>query len=286
MIVPKQSTPLRPEDQLPAPRILIVDDIPTHSSTVKRLLRDPSSNIGRLKPEIDVVEDLATARVYLEEDSIDIYVLDLELAERAGAGLLDISIGKNFVEDVVHATNAGIVIYSSFPEKVEAADLLEAGADDYVEKAFDTDISASSLTKIIGSNVLAARIYSVWRRILQSRREASESIKLAHVGRAFSFSGWRFVVGNRTLTDAQGATIKLSPTEHSFLRYLVTVSNHSIDSQIFNIEVLDRDPHKPPVRLDNFIYRLRTKLAQRIELTRQGDGAYKLLDLRELRSHP
>lgn len=276
----------RPEDQLPAPRILVVDDKQSHASAIKRVLRDPSSKIGRLGPEIDVVDDLATARQYLNEDSVDIYILDLELTELAGEGAPDISVGKNFVEDIVRATNAGIVICSTYPARTEAEELLEAGADDYVEKAYDTDISASNLKEIIGSNVLAARVYSVWRRTLQARQGASKTLKLAHVGRAFAFSGWRFVVGDRTLSDASGTEIRLSPTEHAFLRYLVTVDDHSIDSEIFNIAVLDRDQHKTPIRLDNFVYRFRKKLHYRVELDSQRDGIYKLLDLRELKWRP
>ena len=256
--------------ELPSPRILIVDDNPVHASAVKRVLRDHSWSTGRLAPEVDVVEDLVAARQYLREDSIDIYLLDLEVAEKVGEGKPDISIGRSFVQDVVTATNAGIVICSSYPAETEAAELLEAGADDYVEKAYS-------------AGIIAARVYSVWRRTLQGRRDASTALRLAHVGRAFSISGWRFVVGNRTLIHADGRCVKLSPTEHAFIRYLVTVDGHAIDGEIFNIEVLDRDRHKTPVRLDNFVYRLRQKFGGQIELASQGDGLYKLIDIKELK---
>jgi DNA-binding response OmpR family regulator len=272
----------RPEDDLPAPRILIVDDNQAHASGLKRVLKDSSSSIGRLGPEIDVVEDLATARRYLAEDSIDIYLLDLEITERAGDGPPDIEVGKKFVLDVVEGTNAGIVIYSTFPARTEAAELLDAGADDYVEKGDGLQIVGATLKEIVGSDVLAARVYSVWRRTLQCRRDTSKA-KLAHTGRVFVFSGWRFVVGNRSVSNAAGAEVRLSPTEHAFLRYLVAVEGHAIDSELFNIEVLERDRHKTPVRLDNFVYRLRRKFDERIELQSQGNGVYKLLDLKELK---
>jgi DNA-binding response OmpR family regulator len=259
-----------PEDVLPSPRILIVDDNPTHASAVKRALRDPSSLIGRLKCEIDVVEDLATARQYLCEDSIDIYFLDLEISESAGEGLLHPSVGKDFVRDVVKTTNAGVIVCSSFPAETESAELLEVGADDYVEKTSAPD-------------VIAARALSVWRRTLQSRPANSQTVKLTHVGRTFVFNDWRFVVGNRTVATLEGETVKLSPTEHAFLRYLCAVDGHTIDTEIFNIDVLDRDQHKVHVRLDNFVHRLRKKFAGRLELTSQGEGVYKLLDVRELK---
>ena len=56
-----------------------------------------------------------------------------------------------------------------------------------------------------------------------------------------------------------------------------------INSEIFNIDVLDRDQHKVHVRLDNFIHRLRKKFDGKLELTSQGDGMYKLLDVKELK---
>ena len=257
----------------PRPSILIVDDNPIHASAIKRALRDPSSTIGRLNCEIDVVEDLTTARQYLREDSVDIYFLDLEISEKAGEGLLHASVGKDFVRDVVKTTNAGVIVCSSFAAETEAAELLEVGADDYVEKTSAPD-------------VIAARTLSVWRRTLQSRPANPQTVKFAHVGKTFALNDWRFVVGNRTITNIEGAAVKLSPTEHAFLRYLCAVDDHSINSEIFNIDVLDRDQHKVHVRLDNFIHRLRKKFDGRLELTSQGDGVYKLLDVRELRPTP
>jgi DNA-binding response OmpR family regulator len=259
-----------PEKMLPSPRILIVDDNLAHASAVKRALRDPSSILGRLMCEIDVVEDLAGARQYLHDDSIDIYFLDLEISEKAGEGLLDPSVGRAFVNDVVRMTNAGVVVCSSLSHETEAATLLEAGVDDYVEKTSSPEI-------------IAARTLSVWRRTLQSRPEASRALSLAHVGRTFILSGWRFVVGNRTLINSEGSSIKISPTEHAFLRYLAAVDGHTINSEIFNIDVLERDQHKVHVRLDNFIHRLRKKLGGELEIIPQGKGFYKLLDIREIK---
>jgi DNA-binding response OmpR family regulator len=258
------------EKMLPAPRILIVDDNLAHASAVKRALRDQSSILGRLRCEIDVVEDLAGARQYLLDDSIDIYFLDLEISEKAGEGLLDPSVGRAFVSDVVKTTNAGVVVCSSLSHDTEAATLLEAGADDYIEKTSSPD-------------VIAARTLSVWRRTLQSRPEASQTLRFAHVGRTFILSGWRFVVGNRTLINSEGLSIKISPTEHAFLRYLAAVDGHMINSEIFNLDVLDRDQHKVHVRLDNFIHRLRKKLGGELEIIPQGQGFYKLLDIKELK---
>lgn len=260
---------LQPEHMLPRPRVLIVDDNPIHSSAIKRALRDPAFTFGRLECEIDAVEDISTARHYLRQDSIDIYFLDLEISEIANEGLLAPSVGKAFVRDVVQSTNAGVIVCSSLSEETEAADLLEIGADDYVEKTSAPD-------------VIAARALSVWRRTLQSRPPDVEPSKLVHAGRTFRFGEWRLTVGNRLVRHINGQTVKLSPTEHSFLRYLCAVPSHEIDSETFNIEVLERDPHKVQVRLDNFVHRLRKKFGGQLDLGAQGGGFYKLFDVREL----
>jgi DNA-binding response OmpR family regulator len=260
----------RPEEMFPSPRILIVDDNLVHATNVKRALEDRSSTIGRLKCQIEAVDDIASARPYLQDDAIDIYFLDLEISERSGQGLLHPSVGKSFVRDVVRSTNAGVVVCSSLSAETEASELLEIGADDYVEKTSSAAI-------------ISARTLSVWRRILQSRPASSQTPRLAHVGRAFAMNDWHFVVGSRTVTGSDGSVVKLSPTEHAFLRYLCAIDGHAIDSETFNIDVLERDPHKAHVRLDNFVYRLRKKLDGRLELTPQGNGIYKLLDVREIK---
>jgi DNA-binding response OmpR family regulator len=265
---------LSPQGMMPSPRVLIVDDNPIHASALKRALREPSSVFGRMKCEIDAVEDVVSAQKYLDEDSIDIYFLDLEISERAGEGLLDASVGRDFVGNVVQSTNAGVIVCSNLSARVEAADLLEIGADDYIEKARSGEPG--------DPRTVAGRTLSVWRRVFQSRPDSLRA-KLAHAGRVFLLGGWRFVVGNRTITNQKGKIVRVSPTEHAFLRYLCAVDGHAITSEIFNIDVLDRDRYEVHVRLDNFVHRLRKKFGGDLGLISQGEGTYKLLGVEELR---
>jgi DNA-binding response OmpR family regulator len=144
--------------------------------------------------------------------------------------------------------------------------LLDYGADDYVEKSF-------------GFCMIAPRAISVWRRTLLAKPS-----KRAHFGRTFLLGSWRFTIGDRTVTDSKGASKRLSITEHAFLRYLCAVDDHAINSEIFNIEVLGRDPHETHVRLDVFVPRLREKFDNTIELPSQGrSGFYRLLDVQEVK---
>lgn len=260
----------RPEDMLPAPRILIVDDNDEDTANIKRVLRAPGSTLGRLKCKIESVRDVVSARSYLRDDSIDIYFLDLDIWECEGEGL-GTEIGKAFVRDVVDGTNAGIIVCSVRAMEKEGVPLLEYGADDYVDKSF-------------GYEIIPSRTLSLWRRALLNRPSNSHERRPAHLGRAFLLGNWRFVVGNRIVTNKDGGSIKLSITEHAFLRHICVVDDHMINSDILNIEVLGRDSSRTQVRLDNFVDRLRERFSETLELYSQGrNGFYKLLNVQELK---
>ena len=254
----------RPPELMRAPRILIVDDNEEDAKRVATALKNPDSSIGELECEIREVKDVASAREHLELDDIDLYFLDLGIAERFGEPARK-EIGKKFVESVVDKTNAGIIVCSGFAIDEEAPPLIEYGADDYVEKTY-------------GFSTIASRAMSVWRRVHTERRS-----KQSHSGRKFLIGDWMFVIGDRTITNHTGATKRLSITEHILLRHLCVVENHAIDSEVFNVEVLRREKGDKQVRMDAFIPRLRAKLDDSIDLSAQGrTGVYKLLGVQEV----
>lgn len=254
----------RPAEIMRAPRILIVDDDERDAMRVATALRDPMSRIGELGCEIIEVKDVASAREHLDRDDVDIYILDLSIAETYGE-LSRSEIGRAFVESVVDNTNAGIIVCSGLPIDEEARPLIEYGADDYVEKSH-------------GFSTIAPRAMSVWRRVHTERRS-----KHSHSGRKFLIGDWMFTVGDRTIVNFSGAAKRLSITEHILLRHLCVVDDHAIDSEVFNIEVLRREKDDKQVRMDVFIPRLRNKLDESIDLAPQGrTGIYKLLGVQEV----
>jgi DNA-binding response OmpR family regulator len=260
-------TSYRPEDVLPAPRILIVDD--KDADAIEAALRAPESTIGRLKCEISKVEDITSARSYLRKDLIDLYFLDIGIAEKAGE-TVNREIGKAFVRDVVDGTDAGIIVCTGRAIDTEDTDLLEYGADDYVEK-------------YAGYKDFAARTLAIWRRALLSRQKRSIELKHTHLGRTFLLGNWRFTVGNRMVTNKNGDSIKVSIHQHAFLRHLCVVEDHVINGETFNIEVLGRELYGTHVRLDVFVPRLRDKFKETIEIESQGrTGFYKLLGVQEI----
>jgi DNA-binding response OmpR family regulator len=254
----------KPAELMRAPQILIVDDNEEDAKRIAMALRNPDSSIGELECEIREVRDVASAREHLERDDIDLYILDLGVAERYGESA-DKEIGKEIVEMVIDKTSAGIIVCSGLAIDEEAPPLIEYGADDYVEKTH-------------GFSTIAARVISVWRRVHTERRS-----KQSHSGRKFLIGDWMFTVGDRTITNLSGAKKKLSITEHILLRYLCVVENHAIDGEVFNIEVLRREKGDKQVRMDVFIPRLRAKLDDSIDLSTQGrTGVYKLLGVQEV----
>ncbi len=218
---------------------------------------------GRCKAHIALTVD--RARGYLSDDTIDIYIVDLILDETQP----DRRIGAEFIAEVVAQTKAGIIVLTSLDEvDAKATELLRQGADDYIRKPADLDY-------------VRARMEALWRRI-QLVRPSAKGL-YAHNNREFLLGNWKFVVGNRILSNSEGETLKLSPTEHAFLRHLCVNEMHECDVATFNIEVLGRKSHEENMRVDNLVYRLRTKLGENLELV-ANDGKYRLLQVNETNS--
>jgi DNA-binding response OmpR family regulator len=255
------SSTLRPR----APEILIVEDDPELAVGLVNVFEDwKAKNLqGRCKAHIALTVD--RARRYLRDDTIDIYVVDLILDKTQP----DRRIGAEFIAEVVARTKAGIVVLTSLAEAdAKATELLQQGADDYIRKPANFDY-------------VRARVEALWRRI-QFVRPSTRGLH-THNNREFLLGSWRFVIGNRILSNSQGETLKLSPTEHAFLRHLCVNEMHECDVATFNIEVLGRESHEENMRVDNLVYRLRTKLGANLELL-ANDGKYRLLQVHEINS--
>ena len=213
---------------------------------------------------VQIAADIERAISYLSDDSIDIFIVDLILDKNQP----DRKIGAEFIGQVVARTNAGIIVHTSLsPLDAEATKLLNEGADDYIQKPSDVD-------------TIRARILALWRRI-QLVRPGKQSLQ-GHNNRTFIIGDWKFVIGSRILTNLAGETLRLSPTEHAFLRHICVDANHQCDVLNFNLVVLGRRPFEQNMRIDNLVYRLRNKLRGSLELI-SDEGSYKLIDVREIK---
>jgi DNA-binding response OmpR family regulator len=245
-----------------APDILIVEDNSDLAVGLMNVLEDWEIQNVRGRCKAYIAPTIERALAYLKDDRIDIYIVDLILDETQPYR----KIGTEFIENVVGQTKAGIIVLTTLSESdAEASNLLRQGADDYIRKPVELDF-------------IQARVEALWRRI-QYIRPSTRGLH-THNNREFLLGNWRFVVGNRILSNSAGETVRLSPTEHAFLRYLCVNESHECDVVTFNIEVLGRKSHQENMRVDNMVYRLRNKLGDNLGLL-ADDGGYRLLNVRE-----
>jgi DNA-binding response OmpR family regulator len=246
-----------------APEILIVEDNSELAIGLMNVLEDWEIENVRGRCKAHVATNIDRALSYLRDDRIDIYIVDLIL----DAAQPDRKIGAEFIKNVVAQTKAGIIVLTSLPESdAEASELLRQGADDYIKKPTELDY-------------VQARVEALWRRI-QNVRPSMRGL-YTHNNREFLLGNWRFVIGSRILSTSAGETLRLSPTEHAFLRHLCVNENHECDVVTFNVEVLGRKGHQENMRVDNLVYRLRNKLGKDLELL-ANEGKYRLLDVNEI----
>jgi DNA-binding response OmpR family regulator len=218
---------------------------------------------------IDVAPDIECAREYLRQDKVDVFIVDLIMNESSDATDESKNVGQDFAREVWKTTNAGIIVHTTLSEDdADASALLREGVDDYIRKGA-TDVET-----------IQARIEALWRRI-QLIRPTKKNI-YAHANRVFRIGAWKFIVGSRTLSMENGETVKLSPTEHAFLRHLCTSENNECDKVSFNVSVLGRRSFEEKMRVDNHVYRLRQKMGESLQLI-FDEGIYRLVDVKELK---
>lgn len=122
-------------------RILIVEDDPD--------LQELLQSILSLRYPTDSVNTLESAHEYLDTYSYDIVLLDRNLmGEDTGLNLISPIKSKN--------PQCGILVMSAYGSVVDKIEGLNLGADDYIEKPFDTE-------------ELMARIHALSRRFISSK---------------------------------------------------------------------------------------------------------------------
>ncbi len=254
------------EPQARTPRVLIVEDNTQYAVSLVRSFRQ-SGSFGLF--EVDIATDLSSAWPYVERDEIDIYVVDLALP-KSPERVDSVENGKKLVSHIAERTNAGILVHTDRSLEREGEEMFALGADDYLEKGGKPEI-------------VRAQAFALWRRIIMSRQGSNRLF--VHTGRTFRIRDWRFVIGDRVITNDVNETARLSPTEHALLAYLCTVEDHQIDRREFNEAILNRPVHMRDQRIDNLIYRVRQKVGECLQLTSKAHGAYKLVDVKELRAN-
>jgi two-component system KDP operon response regulator KdpE len=226
------------------PKVLVVDDEPQ----IRRFLRTSLPPHG-----YDVVEagDGAEALKQLAREKPDAVILDLGLPDQDGFAV---------IAQIRPASLVPILVLSARNDVDGKVKALEAGADDYVTKPFDTA-------------ELLARLRAALRHGLQAAGEAP----------VFRSARLRVDLVNRHV-HLGGEEVHLSPKEYNLLRFLVmhagkVVTHHQLLQDVWGPAHLE-DVQYLRVLMRQLRQKLEPKGAPGILATEAGVG-YRLLVLQQ-----
>jgi len=200
--------------------IVIVEDDPDVARIIEQVLSDFSFRTIWCRSAGDLLRRLRSL-------APDLCIIDL--------GLPDMD-GLEVMQRVRTQTACGIVILTGRAHISDRVMGLELGADDYILKPFEP-------------RELVARVRSILRR-----RESAQSSQARQIA---EFSGWRFNLGNNTLSAANGEEHQLSTSEAELLKVFVSHPNRILQrEQLMGA----RDVSPTDRSIDVRISRLRRKL--------------------------
>ena len=201
-------------------RIVIVEDDPDVARIIEQVLSDFSFNTVWCRSAADLLRRLRSL-------APDLCIIDL--------GLPDMD-GLEVMQRVRAQSACGIVILTGRAHVSDRVMGLELGADDYILKPFEP-------------RELVARVRSILRR--RENAQDSSTQKVAE------FSGWRFNLGNHTLSSPSGEELQLSTAEAELLKVFVSNPNRILQREQL---MATRELAPTDRSIDVRISRLRRKL--------------------------
>lgn len=209
-------------------RILIVEDDPDLRELLESIL---ASRYG-----VDAVGDLESARDYLRSYHYGIILLDRNLmGSDIGLSLIAPAKEKN--------PTCGILVMSAYGSVVDKIEGLNQGADDYIEKPFDTD-------------ELLARINALSRRFTPS---------------VLTFGDLAVDMISKTLT-LEGKTLSLSKKENDLFFTLLSRIGNVVSREEIVHNVYDTPESVASNTVDVMINNLRKKLGANLIKTVKTRG--------------
>jgi DNA-binding response OmpR family regulator len=204
-------------------KILVVDDEPAMVGALGALL-------GQAGHRIVAAYDGEEALRRFRSDAPDLVLLDLAMPGMDGATV---------VQRIREESDTPIVIVSGERERTATAELLDAGADDYVRKPFRAD-------------ELLARVRAVMRRTTARSSGGAPSTALAD-------SGWELDLRRHEIRW-KGAVVLATTIEFRLLRLLV----ERLGELVAHRDLLEAGwpdvPDPDPLWLKSHVARLRDKL--------------------------
>ena len=245
---------------VPGARILLVEDDGQVASVIRRHIIDSGIKL-KVHYDVVIVECAEDAISRVSDGDFHLCIVDLTIPKQRGTWPAE-SVGRYLVAVLAKRNNLGIIIFSSSDKGESGSDLLQIGADDYIEKSDPIEF-------------LCDKVFSLWRRIYSlsldgvlasSRRE----------DRSFRINGLRFDVGTPCLFEDDGDSIQLGVTEYEFIKNIVVAKDNELDFDTFKAFVLKRSTFVDRKSFDNTIFRLRKKLGGRFPIERRQGGVYHL----------
>ncbi|WP_322515408.1 response regulator [Rhodopseudomonas palustris] len=218
-------------------RVLVVDDEPAILRFLKPALEANSYEVAHAATVTEAIKRVAA-------DAPDIVLLDLGLADGDG---------KDVIRQVRAWSDLPIIVLSAREREAEKIESLDLGADDYVNKPFNT-------------GELMARMRAALRHRIQRNAEPA----------ALSVGGIEIDAVRRRVTR-DGAEIKLTPKEFELLAFMVRHAGRVVTHRQILAAVWGPAHTSDTQYLRVYIGQLRQKIEQRADapqiiLTEPGIG--------------
>jgi len=201
-------------------RVLLVEDDPALRLGIRRVLEAEGW-------QVDPVADGELALTATATEKYDVAVLDINLPRRDGFSVLQQWRGRGLAMPVL--------VLTARDELVDKVRGLDAGADDYLAKPFETD-------------ELLARLRAIWRRY---RGTSSNLVRLGDLS---------FDLTTREL-KYQGERITLSPRESALVELLISSPGKAVPKSRIISAMSSWESDFSANAVEIYVLKLRRKLA-------------------------
>lgn len=208
-------------------RVVVVDD----EREVRRVLERTLVAQGY---QVTAVGSAAELRVLVAAGGIDLLLLDVDIGGDDGL-MLAREVRAQSRIPILMLTGHGTVF-----DKVAG---LEAGADDYLTKPFD-------------SHELLARVRALLRRAEQVEPEAAAAS-------TWRFAGWTLRETERQLLAPDGAEVELTSQQFDLLAVLVRNAGHPVNRDLLSAALGGQALGADDRRIDVAVAKLRSRLGAR-----------------------
>ncbi len=206
--------------------ILIVDDEEAHSALIRHAYKKRGDNV-----KLTVVEDLRSAREFLETTTPAVVIADWLLPDGRGSDLLT---------KEPDTLPYPVVVITSHGDELMAVDIIKAGAIDFIMKS---DLTLSEMPYLID------RALHQWRKVLEHRqaqmalRESEERLRIL----------FEYAPDGIVLTDGESAVVDIN---RAALRTAGLSKNAVVGKKIYELGVID------PEQLPGAMEMLKTSAGQ------------------------